>query len=1116
MKQFFSSLDSLSSFQDISSDSPTLTTGVSGSSKWHIAAALMYRDNRPGLIVTHSELSAKSIYEDMQQFFKSGCHLYPSRDPLFFTADVRSTDIAKKRLSILEELINSKSLEAQQIADEYGSIRAYNRVIILSAEALLDRLIPKNEFVKKIFTIQVEDIIEPEDLVRHLAETGYNRAHQVEGAGQFAMRGGIVDIFPINGDTAIRLEFFGDEVDSIRVLDVLSQRSGEKLENAEIFPMDDSTDTDTNVLDYLSKDTILFFDEPNYIDTHLQTLREEYEDSIKHRLLKGDDISQIQPLLTYEEAREHAKNFKTVLFSDLATTPKGFKPKNIVNFTVKSHPPLRRRPEDLKEDLSYWLNQKYRLIILVGSGRSGQQLTDSLTELGVSARYDKYLENEIPPGVATVTKGTLYTGFEYPEAKFVVITDKEMFAAPAKKRKRRRTKDGAAIDHFTDLRPGDHIVHDSHGVGIFSGIEQVVIDGLSRDYLNITYKDCSIKVHTGQMDQIQKYIGAKENLKLNKLGGSDWQKAKSRVKGAVKILAEDLVALYAKRQAAKGFVYSQDTVWQTEFEENFAHEETDDQIAAIEDVKGDMESAKIMDRLICGDVGYGKTEVAIRAAFKAVQDNKQVAYLVPTTILAQQHFLTFSKRMEDYPVKVERLSRFQTAKEQRDALARLSRGEADVVIGTHRLLSKDVQFKNLGLIIVDEEQRFGVSHKEKLKALKEDVDVLTLTATPIPRTLHLSLTGLRDMSLLNEPPGERQPVQTYVMEYNPEFVREAINREVARGGQVYYLHNRVRNIAEEAARVQALVPHAKVGFAHGQMSETELENIMMSFIEGEVHVLVCTTIIETGLDISNVNTIIVQNADFMGLSQLYQLRGRVGRSNRLAYAYLMYRKDKILDEVASKRLQTIRDFTEFGSGFKIAMRDLEIRGAGNLLGAEQHGYMDSVGYDMYCKLLAEAVSEQKGEPTAQSFETTIDLSINAYIPEYFIEDEVQKIEIYKKIAMIQTEEDAYAIQEEIEDRFGGVGKTHDLPVSVQNLISIALIKANANSIGIVSITQKQQRLVITFKGDANVDTDKLAAFVTAEAGLVQFTMAPNPYLTRRYEESEDVLEILDYALSGLR
>ncbi|NLK36603.1 MAG: transcription-repair coupling factor, partial [Epulopiscium sp.] len=600
--------------------------------------------------------------------------------------------------------------------------------------------------------------------------------------------------------------------------------------------------------------------------------------------------------------------------------------------------------------------------------------------------------------------------------------------------------------------------------------------------------------------------------KLNKLGGQEWNRAKTKARSAVKILAEDLVALYAKRAATKGYEYSPDTAWQKEFEDAFPFEETQDQLTAIEEVKKDMESDRIMDRLICGDVGYGKTEVAIRAAFKAVQDGKQVAYLVPTTILSQQHYHTFVQRMADYPVRIVQLSRFATPKQQKTALQELKEGVADIVIGTHRILSKDVTFKNLGLVIVDEEQRFGVSHKEKLKSLKENLDVLTLTATPIPRTLHMSLAGIRDMSILEEPPQERRPIQTYVMESNPEFIREAIQRELNRGGQVYYLHNRVDSIAEEAIRVQNLVPGARVAYAHGQMTERQLETIMEDFIEGEIDVLVCTTIIETGLDISNVNTIIIQDADRMGLSQLYQLRGRVGRSNRNAYAYLMYRRNKVLQETAEKRLQTIREFTEFGSGFKIAMRDLEIRGAGNLLGAEQHGHMEAVGYDMYCRLLEEEVQRLQGVEAPEQFETLIDMNVDAYIPDFYIPNQEQRMEIYKKIAAVVSIEDYYEIQEEIEDRYG------NLPKSVQTLLEVVMLKAEAHAMDILSIVQKQNNIMVTFKHDAHIDPTALTKLITKEKERYLFTAGANPYLTIKMKKGDTAspLAYVKSLLQGLK
>jgi transcription-repair coupling factor (superfamily II helicase) len=1132
---------------------PVLATGVVDSQKWHLLAGLLSGKESTVLIVTASELKAKEIYEDIYYYFRETAYLYPSRDVIFYAADVKSADIARQRFKVIDAMLGAGA-----------------RAVVLSAEALLDRLTPPEILRKHILRLKPGDVIAPEELARKLVFMGYERQSLVEGPGQFALRGGIMDIYAIalqsDADTenqAIRLEFFGDEIDSLRLLDTYSQRSLEKCGHALLYPIkelvyDDATlltavekirreyeqtktglrrknmraeaqaltdmseetltrlseemnmpniesffpffyGTEINLLDYLPHDTIICFDEPNRVNAHMEIVTAEFEDSINHRLLAGRLLpSQAGMILPYAAALHKANAFPILLFTSMTQKMKDFTPRALVSFTVKSCVPLRRRPSDLREDLSHWLTQGYRIAVLAGPRRHGQTLAEEIAGLNIPVRYADTLDStELPPGMVTVTRGSMMAGFEYPGCKLAVITDKELFTADKKKRRKakRGGKNAAAVEHFTDLRPGDYIVHDNHGIGVFKGIEQIVTDGLSRDYLKLEYADGGhLYVQTAQMDLIQKYIGGAETAKLSKLGGADWAKAKSRARRAVKELAEDLVALYAKRQASEGFTYTQDSVWQSEFEALFPYEETDDQTAAIADVKQDMESGKVMDRLICGDVGYGKTEIAIRAAFKAVQDNKQVAYLVPTTILAQQHYNTFRTRMKDYPVLVERLSRFQTRKEQQESVRKLLSGEVDIVIGTHRLLSKDVRFKDLGLIIVDEEQRFGVGHKEKLKALRASVDVLTLTATPIPRTLHLSLTGIRDMSLLDEPPEERLPVQTYVMEYNAEFVRDAINRELARGGQVYYLHNRVRNIVEEAARVRALVPQARVAFAHGQMSEHELENIMMEFVDGYVQVLVCTTIVETGLDIPNVNTIIIQDADFMGLSQLYQLRGRVGRSNRLAYAYLMYRRDKVLPENAEKRLQTIREFTEFGSGFKIAMRDLEIRGAGNLLGAEQHGHMDLVGYDMYCKLLAEAVSELRGLPVEEVFETSIDITVDAYIPLEYIQDEQQKLEMYKKMSLIVSQRDYADMQEEMEDRFG------DPPRPVLNLLDVALLKAEAHSLGAVSIAQRQRNVVVTFKPDANVDLDKLTQLVTNERARVMFTMAPNPYLTIRFGE----------------
>ena len=695
--------------------------------------------------------------------------------------------------------------------------------------------------------------------------------------------------------------------------------------------------------------------------------------------------------------------------------------------------------------------------------------------------------------------GHVNKGFEYPMIKFVVLTETDIFGAEHKKKKKKKYFEGTKINDFAELVVGDFVVHESHGLGIYQGIEKVEMNGTVKDYMKIQYRDGgNLYIPATGLDVIQKYASqdAAKKPKLNKLGTLDWEKTKTKVKAAVSEVAQDLVELYAARQRKEGYQFSADNVWQREFEEMFPFEETEDQLAAIEATKRDMQSKKIMDRLICGDVGYGKTEIAIRAAFKAVQDGKQVVLLVPTTILAQQHYNTFVQRMKDYPVKVDILSRFKSAAEQKKTIQEVKKGFVDILIGTHRVLSKDVEFKDLGLLIVDEEQRFGVAHKEKIKKIKEDVDVLTLSATPIPRTLHMSLVGIRDMSVLEEAPNERMPIQTYVLEYNEELIREAIVRELARKGQVFYVYNRVNNIADIAAKIQSLVPEANVAFAHGQMKETELEKIMYDFVDGEIDVLVATTIIETGLDISNVNTIMIHDSDNMGLSQLYQLRGRVGRSNRTAYAFLLYKRDKMLKEVAEKRLQAIREFTDLGSGFKIAMRDLEIRGAGNMLGVSQHGHMAAVGYDLYCKMLNEAVKNLKGGvQETPDFVTSIELDVDAFIPQSFIMNETQKLEIYKRIAGIESENEAQDMKEELMDRFGA------LPKSVMNLLRIALIRAKAHRVFISEIVGKNEKIVITMFPNAKIKPEMIPEFLNSYGDEMTFSAKGIPTFTYRYQKT---------------
>ena len=712
----------------------------------------------------------------------------------------------------------------------------------------------------------------------------------------------------------------------------------------------------------------------------------------------------------------------------------------------------------LIEDINLRKKNGYKTLILAGTRTRGERLVNTLRDRDIESVY-KDVVDSIELGQVVVTFGNLVKGFEYPDLKICVISDKEVFGEAKKSlpKKGSKRKGVGKITSFAELKPGDYVVHANHGVGVFKGIKQIEIAGNTRDYLDIVYdKGDKLYVPVDQLDLVQKYIGSEgKNPKINKLGGNEWQKAKAKVRKSINEIAEDLVKLYAARAALKGYKYSKDTEWQRQFEDEFPYEETPDQLTSLEEIKHDMESDKPMDRLLCGDVGYGKTEVAIRAAFKAVMDGKQVAFLVPTTILAEQHYKNLVKRFSDFPVKIDMVSRFRTTKQQKATLQALKEGNVDILIGTHRLVSKDIVFKDLGLLIVDEEQRFGVAQKEKIKSIKKNVDVLTLSATPIPRTLHMSLTGVRDISVIETPPEERFPIQTYVLEQNDQLIRDAILREVAREGQVYFVYNRVESIQGMANYISELVPECKVGVIHGQMTEKELEAEMIKFMQKEYDVLVCTTIIETGIDIQNVNTIIVNNADKMGLSQLYQLRGRVGRSNKIAYAYFMYTKDKVLTEVAEKRLKALKDFTELGSGFKIAMRDLEIRGAGNMMGSSQHGHMAAIGYDLYCRMLEDTVKLIKGDIDKEPIETTVDIKVDAYIPSSYIEDEIQKIEVYKKIAAIENLNDYKEIKEELEDRYSSI------PEAVYNLMDIAYIKSLAKELLIEEI--KEFKSEVRFK-----------------------------------------------------
>lgn len=1132
-------------------------TGCIDPQKLHLIHCLS-GDGYSRLIVTFTEQRAREFCEKYRFFDRNVCY-FPAKDILFYQSDIRGNELAKERIKVLKLLAGGQGC-----------------TVVTTFDALMNRMAQPAGFLSKIITLETGGSMDINEMQKELAVMGYERNYQVEVPGQFAVRGGILDVYVLTEENPYRIELWGDEIDSIRSFEASSQRSIENLEHIQIYPaneflLDDRqmqdgirrlreeeeqvtsrlrtkrkteeafrlkstvdalieelrelggsanldaymsyfTDQTVCLLDYFNLDkTILALDEPARIAEQSAAVETEYIESMKQRLEKGYILpGQVDALYRAKEIFARAEKMHTIALATLELKLPELTVSKVYPLKTRTVNPYNNSFELLVKDLQQYKKKNYRVILLSGSRTRAQRLAQDLADEGLNAFYTQDYDHVAKPGEVMALYGKVKRGYEYPMLKFVVISESDIFGAEKKKKKRRHAKNGEKIASFADLNPGDYIVHENHGLGIYRGIEKIEIEGTTKDYIKIEYdKGGVLYILATQLDMIQKYAGASERKpKLNSLGSLDWKKTKMKVRSAVKEIAGELVQLYAAREGQKGYVYGPDTVWQREFEEMFPFEETEDQTMAIEATKRDMESPKIMDRLICGDVGYGKTEIAIRAAFKAVQESKQVVYLAPTTILAQQVYNNFVQRMQDFPVSVGLLCRFRTPAQQKKTLQGLKQGTVDIIVGTHRVLSKDVQYKDLGLLIVDEEQRFGVTHKEKIKKLKTTVDVLTLTATPIPRTLHMSLIGIRDMSVLEEPPVDRVPIQTYVMEYNEEMVREAIVRELARGGQVYYVFNRVNQIQDVAAKVQSLVPDAVTAIAHGQMKERELENIMYRFINGEIDILVSTTIIETGLDISNVNTMIIQDADNMGLSQLYQLRGRVGRSNRTAYAFLMYRRDKMLKEVAEKRLAAIKEFTDLGSGFKIAMRDLEIRGAGNLLGAQQSGHMEAVGYDLYCKMLNDAVKQAKGVSAAEDFETSIDIDMDAYIPPSYIPNEYQKLDIYKRVAGIETQEEAEEMMEELLDRFG------EPPRSVCNLLQIAQVKAKAHHVYIKEITQKGKTLRLVMHEHAEIETFKIPEFVKKYDGKLTFTaVGKNPAFTyNMMKNSRDAKKVEPLAL----
>lgn len=1078
MKAFLTPLQGLAEFEQIKEKSKTnkgilQVSGCMESQKSHLMYGLSgiapYR-----LILAEDERRAREIYEDYR-FYDRKVYSYPAKDLLFFQADIHGNLLIRQRMKVIKALLEEKEL-----------------TVVTSIDGCMDFLESLEKIKEQLIHYESDSTVDIEQLKNQLVALGYERVGQVEMPGQFSVRGGIVDIYCLTEENPWRIELWGDEIDSIRSFDPESQRSLENLEELTIYPaVEHIGDKDmVSFLDYFPEErTIIFLDEPNRLTEKGGAVEEEYRQSRMHREEKGSRNLPENWLCSFEQLQKELNKRNCISVCALEPKQAGWKVREKFYLEVKSISAYNNSFELLVKDLHQYKKQGYRIALLSGSRTRAERLAKDLQEEGLAAFYGQDYDREICPGEIMVVYGHAKKGFEYPLIKFAVMTESDIFGQEQKKKKKKKNYSGSRIQDFAELSIGDFVVHEKHGLGIYRGIEKVEVDRIVKDYIKIEYRGGSnLYIPATQLDCLQKYSGADASKapKLNKLGTQEWNKTKSKVRGAVKNIAKELVELYAVRQEKEGYVCGPDTVWQREFEEMFPYEETEDQLSAIEDAKRDMESTRIMDRLICGDVGYGKTEVALRAAFKEVQESRQVAYLAPTTILAQQIYNTFVQRMKEFPVRVELLCRFRTPAQQKKAIEDLKKGQVDVIIGTHRILSKDVQFKNLGLLIVDEEQRFGVTHKEKIKQLKKDVDVLTLTATPIPRTLHMSLIGIRDMSVLEEPPMDRMPIQTYVMEYDEETVREAINRELRRGGQVYYVYNRVTDIADVALRIAKLVPDARVDFAHGQMSERELENVMYSFVNGDIDVLVSTTIIETGLDISNVNTMIIHDSDRYGLSQLYQLRGRIGRSNRTAYAFLMYRKNVMLKETAEKRLAAIREYTDLGSGFKIAMRDLELRGAGNLLGAQQHGHMNAVGYDLYCKMLNEAVKEAKGIHTMEDFETSVDLNVDAYIPDSYISNEFQKLDIYKRIAGIETQQDYDDMLEELLDRFGEPGK------AVLNLLAIAKLKAIAHQGYVTEIKQTGKTVRFTLYEKARLNTEGFPALIQKYRRGLQFKNEQEP------------------------
>ena len=1085
--------------------SPILISGLTDVSEMSFVAGINEYSKRPIMLITYNEVQAQKLLKDLKYFTENGI-LFPKKEVVVYDYIAESKEIPYERINVLNQIYDNKNI-----------------IVITTIEAIRQKMIPKDVLYKNVLDFKVGQRCNLEDIKQKLIDLGYERFDLLDAKGEFSVRGDIIDI-SVDETKGVRIELWGDEIDSIRHFNIISQRSTDAIDKVKIYPaheyileqkkdkvvasikanvedlydgkllenirkdeeeisngnyinkidryFDSFYEEQETIIDYLSDKYLIFLDDYSKIKSRIKGLSLDEENTIKALIEKGRIVpDSIKNTSDIEEVESNIAKVQTVYLEKFDYIGISNIEKYDLRYRELNY--FKSGIELFVNDIKNFQKDKKKVFVLVDIKEKVPKIEKLLDDNGILHRFDEKLNKNIindNSDIVTISVGSLSNGFESYDLNQVLIVADDLVEADRRIRKRRnKLFNEAEKVVYADLKQGDYVVHRDHGIGIYLGVNTITADGTTKDYIKLKYRgDDVLYIPTSSLDLVRKYIGGgEESLQLNKLGSKDWKNATAKVKNNLRAVAKELISLYARREKSKGFAFSKDTEWQKQFEGSFPYVETDDQLRCIEEVKADMEKDKPMDRLLCGDVGYGKTEVAIRAAFKAVMDGKQVAYLVPTTVLASQQYETFRERMEEFPINVELLNRFRKPKDQTRIIKDLKLGKVDIVVGTHKLLGKNVEFKDLGLLIIDEEHRFGVKAKEKIKEYKANVDVLTMTATPIPRTLHMSVVGVRDMSLIYEPPQNRKPVQTYVLEYDVEVVKEAITKELERNGQVFYLYNRVDNIEEKADFISRLVPEARVSFAHGRMTGTEMEDIMKDFVDGKTNVLVCTTILESGIDIPNANTIIVENADRMGLAQLYQIRGRVGRSSRQGYAYITYKRDKMLSEGADKRLKAMKEFTEFGSGFKIAMRDLEIRGAGSLVGEIQHGHLEEVGYDTYCRLLDEVIREEKGEKIKEEINVQIDLNVNCYIPDTYIEDSKQKIEVYQDIALCKTEEDIENVVDELIDRFG------NMPEEIENLLEISRIKQKAKEKRVIKIKSNRMGIYFTFEDGADIDIDNL-------------------------------------------